>query len=81
MSPRIIELTEDLHKNVQNLSDYLQANQLPQPSFDEDVVSDQPIESQDIRTAKTDAINACYELLDLLQGPKGLLTPAVSFIL
>ncbi|KAF2873316.1 O-methyltransferas-like protein [Massariosphaeria phaeospora] len=78
MPPRIEELAEHINTNTQKVSQYLESHSLPQPSFDEDGPVDLQINSQEVDNARREAINNCYELLDLLQGPKALVRPVAN---
>lgn len=78
MQPQIVQLANQLVRNVNDLNTYLQSNDLPQPSFN----VDGPIElgtqsAPDVEAARISAIEATMELQDLLLGPTMLLRPIV----
>jgi hypothetical protein len=76
MAPRIDQLTATISVSTNTISEYLQQNSLPYPSFD----ADGPITlnlSPQAERARSTAIDALQELLDLLQGPIACLLPKV----
>jgi hypothetical protein len=78
MASRIAELATQISSNSQRIDDYLAANKLPPPSFDEDG----PVKlnlSIEIERARSAVLNATAELQALLQGPDQLLRPIVRF--
>jgi hypothetical protein len=77
MTPRIEELAGCIDANTRQVSEYLVSNSLPLPTFDEDGPVDLSITLPEVEKSRKEAINACFELLDLLQGPRGLLKPEV----
>jgi len=78
MSSRIDELADSVVSGTRAVSEYLNAHQLPLPSFEENGPVDLQIQSAEVQQARSNAINACFELLDLLQGPQALVRPLVS---
>lgn len=79
MATRIIELSELIASNTKKIDEYLAANSLPTPSFDEDG----PVQlklSPELDGARSAVMNASAELQALLQGPDALLKPIVSLI-
>ena len=79
MSSRIAELSAQISSNSQIIDDFLAANSLPQPSFDENgpVTLGLPAELEASRYA---IINASAELQALLSGPDAILRPIVRFL-
>jgi hypothetical protein len=76
MVPRIDLLAATISANTNTISNYLQQNDLPHPSFD----LDGPITlnlSPQVQRARSTAIDALQELLDLLQGPIDCMIPKV----
>lgn len=76
---RIVQLAQLISSQTAAIDAHLQSNNLPQPSFNQDGPTE-PIknETPDIKTAKTDVIEAAIELRQLLEGPMKLLLPEVS---
>lgn len=76
MAPRIGELAATISVNTNTITNYLHQNSLPHPSFD----ADGPITlnlSPKAERARSTAIDALQELLDLLQGPIACMLPKV----
>ncbi|KAI1455388.1 putative O-methyltransferase [Annulohypoxylon moriforme] len=74
MAPRIDQLAATISANTNTITDYLDDNNLPHPSFD----ADGPITlnlSPRAERARSTAIDALQELLDLLQGPVACMLP------
>ena len=74
---QISELAESIASNTAIVDKYLEANGLPQPSFDEDGPVDFGL-SPEVEAARLAALEASTLLSDLLRGPSELLTPTVS---
>lgn len=79
-SSRITELATLVQANTAKVDQYLQENNLPFPSFDEQGPVDFKIESDEIQNARTVAMEASLELHDLLLGPSMCLRPVVCAI-
>ena len=77
MPSRILELVDQLSVKVKQVDNYLQSNNLPEPSFDMHGPLDMEIQSADVEAARIAAIEASMELQDLLLGPTMLLRPIV----
>lgn len=76
MVSRIAELATQISSNTQKIDEYLAANSLPFPSFEEDG----PVQlnlSAEIESARSTVLNASIELQALLKGPDELLRPIV----
>ncbi|TGJ84797.1 hypothetical protein E0Z10_g3946 [Xylaria hypoxylon] len=74
MAPRIDQLAATISANTSSITNYLHQNGLPFPSFD----VDGPITlnlSPQAEHARSTAIDALQELLDLLQGPITCMIP------
>ncbi|XXG94396.1 hypothetical protein Hte_000651 [Hypoxylon texense] len=74
MAPRIDQLAAAISANTNTITNYLDQNSLPHPSFD----ADGPITlnlSPEAERARTNAIDTLQELLDLLQGPVPCMLP------
>ena len=80
MAFRIAKLTVQISSNTQKIDDYLAANSLPPPSFDEGGPANLNL-STEIYAARRAVLNASAELQELLQGPSELLRPVVRFYL
>ena len=66
----ILRLADVISQSTKLLSQRLTQHGLRMPSFDTDSpAATLPNQSAEIVGAKTTAVNACVELLDLLQGP------------
>jgi hypothetical protein len=79
MASRIAELAAQISSNTQKIDNYLAANSLPPPSFDESGPVNLKL-SAEIEGARSAVLNATAELQALLQGPDGLLRPIVRFL-
>ena len=79
-SPTIIELADIISQNTAKVNEYIQCHALPQPSFHiNGPIHPVPDTSpQEIKDARTNAIEAAIELQQLLQGVDSLLLPEVS---
>ncbi len=77
MNSRIVELATKIFANVNEIDNYIQSNNLCQPSFDVDGPLELEIESAYIRASRESAIDALVQLQDLLKGPKAILRPEV----
>lgn len=78
MHSQIVELANQLVRNVNDVNAYLLSNDLPQPSFDVDGPLELGTQSApDVEAARISAIEATMELQDLLLGPTMLLRPIV----
>ncbi|CAF9926558.1 MAG: hypothetical protein ALECFALPRED_003473 [Alectoria fallacina] len=77
-SSRITELATLVQANTAKVDQYLQENNLPFPSFDEQGPVDFKIESDEIQNARTVAMEASLELHDLLLGPSMCLRPVLN---
>ena len=77
MPSRIVELARHLLENVSTLDDYLNAQNLPTPSFDVHGPINVEIESSEVVDARDAAIDASTELSELLQGPIKCMLPQV----
>ena len=75
----IAELTETIASNTTIVNEYLEANKLPQPSFDEDGPVNFQL-SPEVEKARLAALDASTQLSDLLRGPVECLRPTVSSI-
>lgn len=76
MAPRIDQLAATISASTSTISDYLQQNSQPYPSFDVDGPITLNLSPQAER-ARSTAIDALQELLDLLQGPIACMLPKV----
>lgn len=78
MSSRIIRLAQLISSKTSVIDDYLQRNNLPQPTFDIDGPLD-PIKdaTDEIQNAKINVIEAAIELRQLLEGPMKCILPEV----
>ncbi|KAI0376103.1 putative O-methyltransferase [Hypomontagnella monticulosa] len=74
MAPRIDQLAATISANTNTISNYLDQNDLPHPSFNVDgpITLNLSIEAE---RARSTAIDALQELLDLLQGPIACMFP------
>lgn len=81
MASRIAKLASLINTNVSSLDAYLKSNNLPTPSFAADAPVTLDIKSSEINNAKVQAVDACIELLDLLQGPVSCMMPQVRLII
>ena len=70
-------LAKQILAKVNDVDDYLDSNNLAQPSFDVDGPVDFKIKSAEVEAARIAAIEATMELQDLLLGPTMLLRPIV----
>ena len=73
----ILELATSVARNIAIVNDYLQANNLPFPSFHEDGPIDLKL-NPEAEKARITALEASMHLHDLLLGPTELLRPTVS---
>ena len=73
----ILELAALITRHTTTVNNHLQANGLPQPSFEIDGPTDLKMKSAHAEDARLAAIGAAIELTDLLQGPVACLRPAV----
>lgn len=79
MTSRIAELSSRISSSTKRIEEYLAANSLPYPSFDEDG----PVTfglSAEVEAARSAVLNATAELQALLTGPDALLRPIVSLM-
>lgn len=79
MAPRIDQLAATISANINTIINYLHQNNLPHPSFD----AGGPITlnlSPQVERARSTAIDALQELLDLLQGPIACMLPKVCIL-
>ncbi|KAI0521562.1 putative O-methyltransferase [Xylaria bambusicola] len=74
MASRIDHLAATISANTNAITTYLDQNNLPHPSFDADGPITLNLSSQ-VERARSAAINALQELLDLLQGPIACMIP------
>lgn len=79
MASRISEFAALNSSNSQKIPEYLAANKLPPPSFDEDGAVGLNLSSE-VGSSRNATLNATAELQALLQGPDQLLRPIVSFL-
>ncbi|KAK4242367.1 O-methyltransferase [Achaetomium macrosporum] len=79
---RIVQLAESVARNTKVLNSYLRDHKLPLPSFEADGPVDLGIsaDAPHVEQARTEAIEAAAELVDLLQGPWVALRPITSGI-
>ncbi|KAK3310397.1 O-methyltransferase [Chaetomium strumarium] len=79
---RIAQLAESVARNTKVLDSYLRDHNLPFPSFEADGPADFGIsdDAPEVEKARTEAIDAAAELVDLLQGPWVILRPLTSGI-
>lgn len=78
---RIVELAKRIQQRTLDIDIYLQQNDLPTPSFDEDGPSDLNLSSGEMAKARSDVLEATLELHDLILGPAMCLRPVVGAIL
>lgn len=76
MASRLAELAAQISAGALKIDDYLAANALPPPSFDEDGPVNLNL-SADVEGARRAALDAMAELQALLQPPDQLLRPIV----
>lgn len=74
---RIAELASIVQASTKNVDDYLRANNLAQPSFDEDGPVKPNVDSAEVEISRMNAVDAALELHDLLIGPMELVRPVV----
>jgi len=79
MGSRIVELATLIFANTEKIEEYLIANSLPLPSFDEDGPVTLQL-SPELQAARSAALNATTELHALLQSPDELLRPIVCLL-
>lgn len=78
-STRIAELAALIQRCTSDIDSYLQHNQLPSPTFDEDGPIDLKLPSGKLSAARDSVLDATAELHDLLLGPALCLRPVVCF--
>jgi hypothetical protein len=73
--PRIVELAARIASNTSKVSDYLVANNLPQPSFDVDapLYGAVPKNEPEIEALRLSVLEDTAELRDLMLGPRDYL--------
>jgi hypothetical protein len=74
---RIIELAAQIQQCTTDINAYIQGNNLPQPSFDEDAPTEHVLEGEAMLKARDDVLRATLELHQLLLGPAVCLRPNV----
>ena len=79
MTSRIAELSSRISSSTKRIEEYLAANSLPYPSFDEDGPVTFSL-SAEMEAARSAVLNAAAELQALLTGPDALLRPIVSLL-
>jgi len=69
-APTILELANIISTNTQKLQNYIDKNNLPQPTFDADGPADFPIphDDEELRIARLAVIDATSRLHDLTVG-------------
>ena len=78
VSSRIVQLAQQIISNTHELDSYLQSENLPSPSFEEDGPVDFGIRSDSIKKAQDVVIDSTLELHNLLIGPALCLRPVVT---
>lgn len=76
-APRIVELATRIASNTTKVSDYLTANNLPQPSFDLDTPPLGPVPRDapdEVVTLRESVLEDTAELRHLMLGPKDYLS-------
>lgn len=77
-SSRILSLAKIIASQTELLDKFLQANNLPQPSFDTEALLEPiPNATPDVSKARDTVIEATIELRQLLEGPVKALLPEV----
>lgn len=78
-SSRLVQLAEAIIQSTKTVDSYFKEHNLPTPSFDSGGPVDFGIspDAQDVESARVKAIEASWELADLLQGPMASLRPVV----
>ncbi|KAL4910753.1 hypothetical protein BDW74DRAFT_141781 [Aspergillus multicolor] len=74
---RIVELAARIQQRTADINAYLQENNLPQPTFDEDGPTEQSLMSEEMVKARDDVLSATLELHNLILGPAMCLRPMV----
>lgn len=79
-SNRIIELSNTIAINTAKVNEYLEAHDIPSPSFHINSPLDLgiPADATEIDDARRKALAASIELQDLLQGPTACLRPVLN---
>lgn len=81
MAPnRIVELSETIQNHTKIVDDYLEANNLPTPSFDISTPLRLPL-PPDIQVSQAAVLDAADELTALMLGPAGSLVGRVQVCL
>ncbi|RDW81607.1 uncharacterized protein DSM5745_05164 [Aspergillus mulundensis] len=75
---RIAELAALIQQRTAEIDAYLQENNLPQPSFEEDASSNHNLTNKEIVDARDDLLSATLELHDLILGPAMCLRPMLN---
>lgn len=79
--PYIVELATRIASNTSKVSDYLAANNLPQPSFELDTPpSPVPTDAIEIEALRQAVLKDTAELRSLMLGPRDLLFSAGSMV-
>lgn len=79
--PYIVELATRIASNTSKVSQYLAANNIPQPSFDLDTpVSPVPREASEIEALRQAMIKDTSELRTLMLGPRDFLFSSGSMV-
>ncbi|CAK3814349.1 O-methyltransferase [Lecanosticta acicola] len=73
----ITDLAKSILENAQKVEDYLKANNLPQPSFDEHSPPELPL-SPEMQQIRQNAVDAAMDLEALLIGPVMQLRPVLN---
>jgi hypothetical protein len=82
-TPSILELASIISSNTSKINDFIQAENLSQPSFDADAPKNSviPADNHELEAARGAVIDATLMLHDLILGPKEhLLSFTVSFL-
>lgn len=74
---RIVELASQIQKRTSEIDEYLQSNNLPSPTFDEDGPVDLGLSAGEVAKARDAVLESTLELHDLLLGPSLCLRPVV----
>ncbi|KAL5341993.1 O-methyltransferase-like protein [Aspergillus crustosus] len=75
---RIVELAAHIQQRTADIDAYLQENNLPQPSFDEDGPTEHNLTSEEMVKARDDVLGATLELHNLILGPAMCLRPFLN---
>ncbi|KAL2005746.1 hypothetical protein VTN00DRAFT_10239 [Thermoascus crustaceus] len=75
---RIVELASQIQKRTSEIDEYLQSNNLPSPTFDEDGPVDLGLSAGEVAKARDAVLESTLELHDLLLGPSLCLRPVYN---